>query len=120
MPDMTDDVSTDAIQRIEQAMRAIASHDGSPYRAGLDIWSTAMGHAGSTEWMWPTWLLWGALTDWVEVRPEEKDQAEHAMRRAAREWLSLPAHAEPRRAYFDRWLYDEIGYDRPTPGDCGA
>jgi hypothetical protein len=35
------------------------------------------------------------------------------MIRAAQEWLSLPENAEAQRAYFDRWLYDELGYERP-------
>ena len=73
-----------------------------------------MLHArGADEVLWPTWLLWGALTDWIEVRPAETDRAELAMRRAAREWLSLLDDGEARREYFDRWLYDEMGYERP-------
>ena len=99
-------------------MRLIVSRDRPPYRAGRRIWGTALAHASaSDEVMWPTWLLWGALTDWVEVKPAETEQAESAMRRAAREWLSLPDTAEAQRAYFDRWLFEEVGYERPAQPD---
>jgi hypothetical protein len=105
-----------ARRRIETVMRLIVARRGSAYRAGWRIWATAMHYAPeSTQIMWPLWLLWGALTDWVEVKPEEADQAESAMRRAAHEWLALPDNAEAQRAYFDRWLYDEMGYERPNP-----
>ena len=95
-------------------MRLIVSHDRRPYRAGWRIWGTAMRYVEkSPEVMHPMWLLWGALTDWVEVKPEETAEAESAMRRAAQEWLALPDDLDAQRAYFDRWLYHEMGYERP-------
>lgn len=42
------------------------------------------------------------------------------MIRAAQEWLSLPENDQAQRDYFDRWLYDDLGYQRPPhtePGD---
>ena len=96
-------------------MRLIVSRDRPPYRAGWRIWGTAMAHASAAgEIMYPMWLLWGALTDWVELKPAEMAKAEAAMRRAAQEWLTLPDDVEMQRAYFDRWLYEEVGYERPT------
>ena len=95
-------------------MRLIALRRGPVYRAAWRIWSTALRHApDSGNIMWPLWLIWGELTDWVEERPAETEQAESAMVRAAEEWLSLSESEEHRRAYFDRWLYDELGYERP-------
>ncbi len=65
--------------------------------------------------MHPLWLIWGALTDWVELRPEGSAQAEATMVRAAEEWLSLPStESDARTAYLDRWVYDELGYERKT------
>ena len=77
-------------------------------------------HGTIAVFMWPLWLIWGALTDWVEQRPAETEQAESAMARAAQEWLSLPENADGQRAYFDRWLYDELGYERPQHAEPGA
>jgi len=59
------------------------------------------------------WLLWGALTDWIELKPEQSVEAEDSMRRAAAEWLEV-ADEEPRwRDYFQHWLYAEMGYTPP-------
>jgi hypothetical protein len=103
-----------ARHHIELLMRLIVARRGSAYRAGRRIWGISMGHAPEcTELMWPMWLLWGALTDWVEKKPEETAEAEAAMRRVSAEWLSLPNSSEARHAYFDRWLYQEMGYERP-------
>ena len=106
---------------IEACMRLIVSRRGSAYRAAWRIWGTAMVHAtDSNTIMWPLWLIWGALTDWVEQKPAEADRAESAMIRAAQEWLSLPESAEAQRAYFDRYLYDELGYERPKHAEPEA
>lgn len=56
--------------------------------------------------------MWGALTDWVEYKPEEKPKAEAAMMRATKEWLAIDQGSQT--AYFDRWLYEELGYARPN------
>jgi len=95
-------------------MRLIVSRDRPPYRAGWRIWGTAMRHAdASREVMWPMWLLWGALTDWIENKPQDTSQAAAAMRRAAQEWLAVPDEVQAQRVYFERWLYEEMGYERP-------
>jgi hypothetical protein len=62
------------------------------------------------------WLIWGSLTDWVESKPAEAEQAEAEMRRAAAEWLAVPDDEEALwRPFFDRWVYEEMGYARPGP-----
>jgi len=112
---MSDEAALTVAKRdIEACMRLIVSRRGSAYRAASRVWGTAMRHATDSEpIMYPLWLLWGALTDWVEQRPAEAELAESAMIRAAQEWLLLPENAEAQGAYFDRWLYDELGYERP-------
>ncbi|WP_143536963.1 hypothetical protein [Rubricoccus marinus] len=95
-------------------MRLIVAGEVDPYDAGWRIWGQAFGHAAEyPDIMWPTWLIWGALTDRVEVRPEETEQAYEAIRRAAREWLLLPDDPSAQEAYFQRWVYEELGYERP-------
>jgi hypothetical protein len=59
------------------------------------------------------WLLWGALTDWIELKPEQREEAEASIRRAAAEWLQAADDEQSWRDYFDRWLYAEMGYSRP-------
>lgn len=106
----------EARRRIEDLMHAIVAGSTDPYEAGWEIWSVSFGTAPkSTELFWPMWLLWGALTDWVEVKPEKTEEAYKAMGRAAAEWLELPDEDAARVDYFERWLYDEMGYERKQP-----
>jgi len=89
-----------------------------PYDAGRAIWATALGASGSGRdgsHCWALWLLWGSLTDWVENKPAEAGEAEAAMRRAASEWLGVVDDELRWRQYFERWLYDEMGYERKSP-----
>ncbi|MFE2302624.1 hypothetical protein ACFXAW_31065 [Streptomyces sp. NPDC059445] len=92
--------------------------DDSPYESAWEIW----GLAGRT---WPgddgdeacysLQLIWGALTDWVELRPAEAAQAESHMITAAREWVSIEGDREAEARYFDRWVHDILGYKRLDP-----
>ena len=105
----------EGLRRIQADMSTIVAADGDPYEAAWRIWGEAMSAASeSHDIMWPLWLLWGALTDWVEVKPDDALVARETMRRAAAEWLALPHEAGPRAAYFDRWLYHEMGYEHPS------
>lgn len=87
-----------------------------PYDGGWKIWGMAGKHAQeSPDTLWPLWLIWGALTDWVEVRPTEKTAAEQKMLMAAREWLALQqGDIAARDRYLDRWVHDEMGYERKS------
>ncbi|WP_326753965.1 hypothetical protein OIE73_21090 [Streptomyces hirsutus] len=58
--------------------------------------------------------IWGELTDWVELRPAEADQAEAHMIAAAHEWLTVEGDREAEAHYFDRWLHDILGFERRT------
>lgn len=92
-------------------LRRLAAGDDQPYNLGLDIWQLSLGHA--EDWIfWPLWLLWGALTDWVENKPTEATQAEEAMVEAAKAFLQIVGNEEREQAYFDYWLYERIGYER--------
>jgi hypothetical protein len=61
---------------------------------------------------WAHWLIWGALKDWIENRPEEMAQAKAAIIDAARDWLAVEGDSEATLAYFDRMIYDVCGYAR--------
>ena len=114
MNDNVDSVSA-AIDRIQIDMEQIASGREDPYKAGWRIWGEAFALAAeSGELLWPMWLQWGALTDWVELKPSEAEQANDAMRRAAREWLIVADDPSRHRSYFERWLYEELGCPRPA------
>lgn len=110
----TQDKITAALDAIRREMRKMLATEEAPYATGWNVWGIAMSHAPeSPDVMHPLWLIWGALTDWVENKPEQRTQAEEVMRRAAREWLSLDSQdPKARHEYLDRWVYDEMGYER--------
>lgn len=97
---------------------AMLNGDASPYDPALEIWGLAMrewpGDDGD-EACFSLHLIWGALTDWVELQPAEADQAETHMFTAAREWLTIEGDREAEALYFDRWVHDILGYERPAP-----
>lgn len=84
------------------------------YERARDLHDHSMVNV-ETGWIFhPLWLLWGGLTDWPEIRPDEASEAAAAMRRAASEFFALDVGDDPAvRAYFDRWLYEELHYGRP-------
>ena len=103
----------EAMERITRHARAISESNGTPYEEGREILGLALSVAEQSSEAWALWLLWGGLTDCVENKPEETGEAEGAMVRAAKEWLILSEETAEREQYFDRWLYEEIGYERP-------
>ncbi|MER7443683.1 hypothetical protein [Micromonospora avicenniae] len=83
------------------------------YAAGLRLWEVSGRAFDEGELAGNLCALWGALTDWVELKPDEADQAEAAMRRAAREWLGLDqTDSGVIQRYLDHWLHDVCGYER--------
>ena len=98
-----------------ELLRQLTTGNGDKYELGKEIWSLSMDLADSSDWIYyPSWLVWGSLTDWVENKPEQRNEAENAMLRAAKEFLALNGDLASEQVYFDRWVYDECGYERPT------
>ncbi|MFG1841698.1 hypothetical protein ACGFH8_25120 [Micromonospora sp. NPDC049175] len=82
-----------------------------PYEVGMELWDASGRAAG--ELAYNMQLIWGALTDWVELKPEDGQQARAEMQRAAREWLALDsADRTAVERYLDDWVHDVCGYDR--------
>jgi hypothetical protein len=102
-------------------LQRLAAGDNQPYDLGLQLWKLSMAQVDPAgDWVYyPLWLLWGALTDWVEVKPAETAQAEAAMVEAAKGFLSVVGQEARERAYFDHWLYERLGYERPD-GSSGT
>jgi hypothetical protein len=109
------------IVEISAKAQRIVDGSGSPYDVGIELWKQGMTGNREDELRdvsWPLWLIWGSLTDWIDgpkgENPGEVDKANSAMRRAAEEWLPIAQNAEARDRYFDRWAYEECGYERPA------
>jgi hypothetical protein len=105
-----------AVAAIEAEMTRMLEGCNDPYTVGRKIWEIAFAHASiSPEVVWPMWLIWGALTDWVELKPEKEEKAKKEMLRASVEWLAIGRDdSDLRRAYLDRWVYDELGIERKS------
>jgi hypothetical protein len=104
--------------KITELIVDVARSEDYTYDRASEVWSQSFRAVGGEDWIYhPLWLLWGALTDWVEVTPEETDEAEATMREAARAFLPIADDDAALRLYFDRWLYEERGglYARPAP-----
>ena len=93
-----------------------------PYEAAWEMWRLSFGsvprpYGTADDAAWAHWLIWGALSDWVEARPSERVDAEAAIRDAARDWLAVEGHPIAQGAFFDRLVYEVCGYARPAqPG----
>ena len=105
-------------QEIKRLIAAVAGSQVNTYDRASEVWTYSMGATTGSDWIYhPLWLLWGVLTDWVEVKPEETDEAEATMREAAQAFLPIAADDDALEHYFDQWLYEKRGgfYARPAP-----
>jgi hypothetical protein len=100
---------------VRACAEVILSNDASPYDPALEILCLASGgHPVDDGDEACTGLvsIFGELTDWAELRPEEAGRAEAHMVTAAREWLAVEGDHEAETHYFDRWRYDVLGFER--------
>jgi hypothetical protein len=89
------------------------------YEAAVDLWGE-LGPTDLTDTLrLNLYLQWAALTDWVELKPEEEEEASLEMVRAAQEWLTLDlADDAALDRYIDHWLHDALGYSRRESGSA--
>ncbi|MGP3955969.1 histidine phosphatase family protein [Nonomuraea sp. 3N208] len=96
--------------RVAELASRIVAGTAFPYWAGLDI--MGLGMSLGSDLAMRVSLVWAALTDIVELRPQEQAQAEEQMRAAAAEWLAIAGDTVAESIYLDRWTYDILGYQR--------
>ena len=111
-----EDLISDGLLYINSQVRKMISGEIETYEGGRSIWLKALSLGSQSEIMGGLWFLWGGLTNWAEDDPEGPLEAEKAMLRAAKEWLELEDTKDQQDAYFERWFYDEIGYNRKSSG----
>ena len=110
------------VETVSEQTRRIVAGTGRAYDVGRRIWTLGMEGAADEalrDVAWPIWLIWGNLTDRVDGprgrEPGAEEAASSEMRRAASEWLAVATDQASRDVYFDRWVYEECGYDRKDP-----
>jgi len=109
--------SKEVLASLREDLRRVVDAPGNACEIGQAIGRSAIDgvaptgasglHCHRLYWLWST--LAGRAED-----PARRDQADVAMRRAAREWLELPEYETAWRAYFDRWLHEELGVRRDS------
>jgi hypothetical protein len=110
----------DYIAKISELARTLVEGTDRPYDVGMRLLSLGMqsGIDSPGDISNPICLIWGSLTDLVDGprgdEPGAEEKASALMIRAAREWLAISSNEASRRAYFDRWVYEECGYRRPS------
>ncbi|WP_330307557.1 MULTISPECIES: hypothetical protein [unclassified Streptomyces] len=91
-------------------------HGDDPYDSALHVMGATLDFFPAYEHAGDVYCLWGALTDWVEVKPHEKALAVGHMVTAAREWLALDHDDDDAvRGYLVSW-HDLVGYDGNVSG----
>ncbi|MFJ8691143.1 hypothetical protein [Micromonospora wenchangensis] len=84
-----------------------------PYEVALNIHGVSAHTSIEVDAAGSVHFIWGELTDRVELKPDEHEQARAERVRAAREWLSLDlANREAVARYLGYWVYDVCGYER--------
>lgn len=104
------------VNEVTSRARKITDGSGSPSELGIEIWAMTLTDSDELQAVArPLSLIFGNLTDPVDWpgREDEMEAAEARIKRAAREWLVVAEDHEARDQYFDRWLYGELGYQRP-------
>jgi len=108
----------EAAGRLRALCQAVAAGDVAPYDGAWDMWGLGMTHAvkdgKADDVAWAHWLIWGALTDWIELKPDEKAMADAAIVDAAGEWLVAEGDPATVKAYLDRMVFEVCGYERPA------
>ncbi len=83
-----------------------------PCPLGIKAMGVAMSSANSeSDLLGGVYLIWGSLTDGVELHPGDSPKYFRQMRQAAEEWLAL-VDDDARRQWIDYWVYDVCGYAR--------
>ncbi|MCP3785495.1 hypothetical protein NLX85_19225 [Micromonospora sp. A3M-1-15] len=100
------------LHEINQLLRRILVADRA-YEAAVDLWGELGPPEVDDALRISLYLQWAALTGWVELNPEEEQEANLEMVRAAQEWLALDlADDAALDRYFDHWLHEVLGYAR--------
>jgi hypothetical protein len=107
-----------AATKFRTLCRAVVAGALAPYDAAREMWNLGMANAAKDEQAddvaWAHWLIWGALTDWIDSKPCEQTLAEATIVDAAKGWLVVEEDPVARKAYLDRMVYDVCGYARPS------
>jgi hypothetical protein len=108
---MPEPTAEEMLEALNGAIAAVV-HADEPYWAAVEVNGLASSFMTEFGLGYRLSCMWSELTDWYELKPEERSEAVAAMRRAAGEWSDIAAGDAGRDAYLDRWMFDFLGLDR--------
>ena len=102
-----------ALVELDAVIAKVATADDPYVVVVSELCGCALEATSTSEIAYRLYRLWAELSDWQELRPESKPEADAAMRRAATEWVAVKDDATARDRYLDHWLDDVLGGERP-------
>jgi hypothetical protein len=98
-------------QARQLAEQVVAAAD--PYWLGIQFMGITSNVLTTGPYAGSMYVLWGALTDAIELGKVDKSLTMERMRTAARDWLALdPYDDEAVGGYFHHWLDEIVRYGR--------
>jgi len=103
---MSDADEAETLARVDALAESLPTAD-EPYWTAVDVASAASDALVTSLIACDLYHLWMGLTDWYELKPDDRPAAVAAMRRAARGWAVVKDDSAARTAYFKSWS-DEL------------
>jgi hypothetical protein len=103
---VTDADEAETLARIDVLARSLPNAD-EPYWIAVDVASAASDALVTSLIACDLYQLWTGLTDWYELKPNDRPAAVAAMCRAATGWADVKDKPAARKAYFKSWS-DEL------------
>jgi len=108
---MSDANDAEALRRVDGLIELLTAAD-EPYWLAVNVMGAARDALVTSLTACHHYRIWAALTDRYELKPDERPEAVAQMQRAALEWLAASDDAAARERYFDKWLFDVLGFER--------
>jgi len=104
---MSDANEAETLARVAALAASVTTAD-EPYWAAVDVASAASDALVTSLIACDLYHLWMGLTDWYELKPDDRPAAVAAMQRAASDWAAVKDNRVDRTAYFKSWS-QELG-----------
>ena len=99
---MSDADEAETLAKVDALVESLPSAD-EPYCTAIRVAGAASDALITSLIACDLYHLWSGLADWYELKPDDREAAVAAMRRAATEWLTVKEEPAARAAYFDNW-----------------
>jgi hypothetical protein len=96
---MSDADEAETLERVDALLESLQTADA-PYWTANDVMSAASDALVTSLTACDLYHLWSRLTDWYELKPDDRAAAVAAMRRAATEWPAVKDDPAARDALF--------------------